>query len=102
MQSIDGDEMVVDAELYVAAAVAQKDSVDAITEVRFGSIRRAPDGSPRPAARITVCYPSLGESLWSVAKRYGADLARVASDNGIDVDAPDSKDSLARVSFLIV
>ena len=28
---IDGDEMVVDAELYVAAAVAQKDSVDAIT-----------------------------------------------------------------------
>ncbi len=99
---IDGEEMVVDAELYVAAAVAQKESIDAITEVRFGSIRRAPDGSPRPAARITVCYPSLGESLWSVAKRYGADFARVAADNGIDADAPDSEDSLASVSFLIV
>ena len=99
---IDGEELVVDAELYVAAAVAAKSSVDAITEVRFGSMRRAPDGSPRHAARITVCYPCAGESLWSVSKRYGVDPVRVATDNGIEADAPDSAESLANVGFLIV
>ena len=97
-----GEELVVDAELYVAAAVAAKSSVDAITEVRFGSMRRAPDGSPRHAARITVCYPCAGESLWSVSKRYGVDPVRVATDNGIEADAPDSAESLANVGFLIV
>lgn len=99
---MDADKLMVDAELYVAASVAEKSGVDAITEVRFGGVRRTADGSPRHAARITVCYPAVGESLWSVAKRYGADVARVAADNGIDVDVPDSAESLARVGFLIV
>lgn len=99
---IDGEELAVDAELYVAASVSEKTGVDAITEVRFGSMRRADDGSPRHAARITVCYPCAGETLWSVSKRYGVDPVRVAADNGIEADIPDSAESLAHVGFLIV
>ena len=95
--------LAVDAELYVSASVVAEREIDAVTEVRFGSLRRAADGSSRPAARITVCYPSVGESLWEIAKRYGADIGRIAADNGIDPSAaPDSKEALAQAAFLIV
>lgn len=100
---IDGDRVAVDCELSLAIRLSSFSSVSAVSEVNYGGLRRGSSGTVSRPARITVCYPSDGESLWSVAKRYGADFRAVASDNGIDPSIqPDSAASLSGVDFLII
>ena len=100
---IDAGRISADCELSVAAAVMSESEVSAVSEISYGSARRGAGGEPRCPARLTVCYPASGETLWSVAKRYGADVRTIAEDNGIDSAlAPDSAATLSGVDFLII
>lgn len=51
---------------------------------------------------VTLYYPSEGETLWDVAKRYGCTPDALADANGIEYDAPNDKDSLGTHNFVMI
>ena len=68
-----------------------------LDEVSFG------ESIDRKAGEYTVCYPERCESLWSVAKRYGAPIKAIASVNKLSSDAElDSEASLSGVKYLMI
>lgn len=97
---VDGDRLAADCELQAAVYAAQTRRLRTVSEIRLGEARR---GTQRCEARITVCYPSRDDTLWSVAKRYGADPKRIAEENNVSSDGePDSPASLSGIKFLVV
>jgi hypothetical protein len=61
------------------------------------------EGKERAGGAFTVCYPALGDSLWSVAKRYATALGAVRKANDLDADAPaDAPESIEGCKYLIV
>ena len=94
---IDGERIGIDAEVGVSGVATAYESQNILSEVGFG------DELERRRGELVICYPCGDDSLWSVAKRYGADVDRLAVNNGIDPDvAPDSRESIEKVKFLVV
>ncbi len=93
----DGDRVGIDAEIAISGrAYAEKDE-QMLSRVGFGEAFR-----PRRGETV-VCYPSDDDSLWSVAKRYGAPLDRMAEINGVSREqSPDSAESLVGKNYLII
>ncbi len=95
----DGNKVSVDCEVCVALRAFEKTAVNTATELGVGAERKI----RTVGAGITVCYPSAGETLWDVCKRYGAETQKVACDNGLRADvAEDLSDSLGGARFLII
>lgn len=66
-------------------------------EIGFG------DAIERGRGETVVCYPSGEDTLWSVAKRYGALLESIRRANGIKSDAEsDSRATLEGVKYLVI
>ena len=74
---VDGERIAVDCELAVAARFCGRGEISAITEAHIGDARAARAGN------MTVCYPSVGETLWDIGRRYGKDAAAIAEANRI-------------------
>lgn len=94
---VDGERIGIDAE--IACAVEAWDSTPAkvLRSVSFGEATVGASGA------FVVCYPSVQDSLWSVAKRYGTSLSSVRAANDLDADAPaDAPESIAGCKYLIV
>ena len=52
---------------------------------------------------MVVCYPAGDDTLWSVAKRYGAELNGLRTCNKLSSDvSPDAAESLKKVNFLVI
>lgn len=94
---MDGERISVDSEICAALRACDGGEVKVLEEARF---------IPGVAGRrgeCVVCYPDSSDTLWSVAKRYGADADRIAAQNSVRIQgAPDRADTLAGVKFLIV
>lgn len=95
---LDSDRIYADCELYVSVLAEDEKKISAISEIYMTSLPSA----DKSRSRIIVCYPSKGETLWDIAKRYRSDAADIAEKNSLSVTSPDSTESLAKIKFLII
>ena len=94
---IDGDRIFVDGELAVCATLRGEGRLRMLAEAKLG------DPTARSSSAYTVCYPSSGDSLWSVSKRYHRSVEEVSLANDLSGAASaDSPESLAGVVYLLV
>ena len=93
----DGDKMQFDCELAVSCYVVGENDIELVSSVRM-------DGETKKRnCGFTVCYPDVGDSLWSVAKRYGAPVNETAKGNGIEcISAPDEIRLPDGIKYMIV
>lgn len=91
---VDGDKILLGAEVFFAITVFGRGSVSAVSTVAPGDALERED-----RATIRVYYPVSGETLWQIGKRYHKSCRDLAEENGIalEVNAP-----LAGVKKLIV
>ena len=90
---MDGERVSVDSEIAVAWRACKPVKIKMPGEVKF---------TPAPAARrgeLVVCYPAGSDTLWSVARRYRADAARICENNALSKGLTDVLDG---VGYLIV
>lgn len=93
----DGDRVGIDAEIGFCGTASLVGEEKILDNAFFA------DDLNRPGGEITVCYPSVGDSLWSVAKKYGVSLDSLCKNNKIsDVGEYDSLESLKDVNFLLI
>lgn len=91
---VDGEKIGVETELAVAMSLHGTGEVSALCDLRSG------EPVPRQGAACVICYPSVSDTLWTVAKRYHVPLAALLSKNklsSVPADAP-----LSGVSYLVV
>lgn len=94
---VDGERIGIDAEVAVSGSAMSFKKEKLLSRVGFG------DELERSRGEFVVCYPSNDDSLWSVAKRYGADIGELADNNGVNTDvAPDSSESLKDLKYLVI
>lgn len=82
----DGESWYADAEIYVDAMVCEKNSCSIVDEATFKS-----DSKEIPSSSFTMYYPSCGETLWDVAKKYGVFVSDVQRANGTQRKDGDKK-----------
>ena len=93
----EGEEYTVDAEWAIAARVYTHEQIKAVDEVRVTGEAAPMDGT------YILCYPSEGDTLWSVAKRYRTSLRGLAASNDLSGAAdPSDVKSLEGVRFLMI
>ncbi len=94
---IDGERVGIDAEIALLGSVCELKDISALDGVSFG------DEISRVRGEYVICYPSKTDSLWSVAKRYGAPVSSLFKNNRIsDEYSYDSPESLTGINYLIV
>lgn len=87
--------VILGAELYLSGAVFGKDAVTTVESVR---LREA--YPPKDSACLRAYYPSEGDTLWQIAKKYRRPLSEIAEENGLS--EMDAAASLRSVKKLIV
>ena len=94
---IDGERIGIDAEISMSGCTWETEQTRLLDSVSFG------DEIMRGVGEYTVCYPAKGESLWSVAKRYGAPISSVISTNKLPADEKyDCEHSLEKVKYIMI
>ena len=93
----DGERVGVDAEIGVVGSAYALKNEKMLASAVFGDEMESARGE------IIVCYPDGEDTLWSVAKRYGAAIDSLCEANKIAADgSPDSPRSLEKVNFLVI
>ena len=94
---IDGERVGVDAEIGVSGKAMHSEREEMISRIGFG------EAIEKGRGEFVICYPSAEDSLWSVAKRYGAPLEELFAKNGITDDGQiDRHDSIEGLNYLII
>ena len=98
---IDGERMGLDCEIYLSGCAYGKERINTLTALHFGELVKRDNG------RISVCFPSSSDSLWSVGKRYNVSTEKIIEDNKINVKpelsvSADSHDSIGCAHHLII
>lgn len=81
---IDSGRISCDFEVSLNALFIRKARVDAVVSVTLSPETRKP---PEDAASVILCYPSDGESLWQIAKRYNTTTGAISALNPSIVEA---------------
>jgi hypothetical protein len=93
----DGDRVGIDAEIGFCGMACSDRTEKILSDALFAG------DLERQRGEITVCYPSEGDTLWSVAKKYGVSLDALRKNNKIpDSIESDSQESLGEVKFLLI
>ena len=92
----DGEALRVDAEIYMSLRGSGSVTDTVLAEARF-----APSEETK-RVDMEICYPAVGETLWSVCKRYGISPESLANANAISAEAPGAAESLAGVRYLLI
>ena len=96
---IDAENIVCDCEICTATLIESKNKISVLQEANL----TADKSEMNTESSVTVCYPSTGESLWDIAKKYRTDISDIADKNSLPAfSSPDSPDSLSKVKFLII
>ena len=90
------DALRADAEIQLAFRCCKHAPAKMLCEAAFSPA----DSLPR--ADLEICYPTAGETLWDVGKRYGVSPDGLAAANGLSADAPGDTDSLRDVRYLLI
>lgn len=94
--SVGHDALRADAEIQLAFRCRKHACVKLLCEATLVP------ASPMPRADLEICYPTSGETLWDVGKRYGISPDALADANGLSADAPGDADSLRDVRYLLI
>ncbi len=97
---MDGERVGLDAELAVSLRTHTPAPMTALSELTLDDTPL--DTSTRRRGEYVICFPAPADTLWSVAKRYHAPLAALTAANNLPSAAPDAKESLEGVGYLIV
>ena len=93
----DGERLGIDSEIFVRGSGWRETACQMPERVTFGE-RFIP-----AKGEWIICYPSFGDSLWSVAKRYGVSTESLAERNGIaEGNTPDWESAPLEVGFLMI
>ena len=94
---VEGERISFDCELAFSICAFGDSEICSVVAVKGeGAERKERKG-------ITICYPDASESLWSIAKRYGAPFEDVARENGLDRTADADEISMpAGARFMII
>lgn len=105
----DAEKVLIDSEIFVTARLFGTNKLKAVTEAMLSAGSEKADGNQEGQERdnkksaFTVCYPDKSDTLWSVGKRYRAELATLAERNGLrSIDDPSSTDSIKDVKYLLI
>ena len=94
---IDGERIGVDAEIGVSGGAWSMGQLRMLDGISFG------EEFERSGGEYVICYPAHNDTLWSVAKRYGATVNQLMRNNKLPTDkSADSESSLDGVKYLIV
>ena len=94
---IDGERLGIDAEIGVRGGAWRMGQIRMLDGISFG------EEFERSGGDYVRCYPSPDDTLWSVAKRYGATVNQLMRNNKLPTDkSADSESSLDGVKYLIV
>ncbi len=75
---LDSNRISCDFEVSLSALFIKKARVDSVVSVTLSPEIRKP---PEDAASVILCYPSDGESLWQIAKRYNTTTGAISALN---------------------
>ena len=87
----DGEKIFIDSELSFAISVGAQSSITVVGELSLGKPLQKRRGT------MTLCYPDKGESLWSVAKRYGEPPEKLCKQNSIE-----NSDGTIKKKYLVI
>ncbi len=93
----DGVRLAVDAEVGVCVKASAERAIYPVNYTAVGSPKESVSG------RMTLCYPSREDTLWSVGKRYAKSIDQLVTLNGLqDEKRADDQASLSDVRVLII
>ncbi len=93
----DGDRVGIDAEIGFSGMASADREEKILSDAVFG------DEIQRSRGEFVVCYPANDDTLWSVAKRYGAHIDSLRENNKLpDAENSDSERSLEGIEYLII
>lgn len=79
---IDGERIGLDSEVAIVLCATLKCFVRAVSELELG------EALPERRATYTVCYPGVGDTLWSIAKRYSVSPKVIVEKNPFAKELP--------------
>ncbi len=85
---VEGDRLAIECEMGVSVRVCTAMDITALCEAEFGERVEEDD-------ECVVCFPSKGDSLWEIAKRYHVPMAALRARNGL-------KDNDETAEFLVI
>ena len=92
----ENDTLYADAEMALVVSAAREESCSALGEAKFEPQKEEKHGD------IELYYPTKGETLWQVGKRYARSPEELARINGLSADALDDAGVLAGVPYLLL
>ena len=85
---VEAGEIRCDVEVGISYAAFEKETVRAVSECVVMKDRPRKRALP---SSIVICYPSEGDDLWSIAKRYGTTEEIIRKSNDIAGEKPTEK-----------
>ncbi len=98
---LDGDSIYADAEIFLSLKASKKEQYKLLDSIRFDTEEKR----SRPTGQIIATYVEDGDTLFSVAKKYGVDYRALAEQNGIPdtlAATPDAQITLDGMTHLII
>ena len=93
---LENDNLYADAEMVLALCAAREERCLALGEARFEPCQGESRGD------VVLYYPTKGETLWQVGKRYACSPEELAKINGLSPDALDDASALAGARYLLI
>ncbi len=81
---IDGDSVIVNLETMMSYLIFEKHTEARVTKL---SVYKEKPISCERNASLTLCYPAVSDTLWSVAKRYSTTVSALMEANGISAES---------------
>jgi hypothetical protein len=80
----DGDQIQTNLEILISYTVMEQHTEPRVRQISVYKDRPARSGK---SPSLTLCYPSFGETLWDIAKKYSTTVSELMAANGISAEA---------------
>ena len=80
---LDGDQIQSNLEILVSYTVMEQHTEPRIRQISVYKDRPARNAK---SPSLTLCYPSFGETLWDIAKKYSTTVSELMATNGISAE----------------
>ena len=80
---LDGDRIQTNLEILVSYTATEQHTEPRVRQISVYKDRPARN---EKAPSLTLCYPSFGETLWDIAKKYSTTVSELMAANGISAE----------------
>ena len=80
---LDGDQIRTNLEVLVSYTVTEQHTEPRIRQI---SVYKDRPAGNKKSPSLTLCYPSFGETLWDIAKKYSTTVSELMATNGISAE----------------